>query len=66
MDKNTIKLIKYLSRVNNDNIKNNRYKNLISKNIDDILLPQEMEKKNAEVRTQYKLRNDMLDNMPKG
>ena len=40
--------------------------NFISKLIDEYLIPQELEKKkNAEISTPYKLRQEMLEKMPK-
>jgi hypothetical protein len=55
-------LIKTIKEIFLDSIDN---RNELSKNIDKYLIPQELEKKkNAEVSTPHKLRNEMLDKIP--
>ena len=61
-DKETNQIIRTVKELFMKNINNSRE---LSKLIDKYLIPQEMEKKkNAEVSTPYKLRQEMLDKMP--
>jgi hypothetical protein len=62
-DKETNQIIRTVKEIFMKNIKNNRE---LSKLIDTYLIPQELEKKsNAEVSTPFKIRQEMLDKMPK-
>lgn len=61
-DKETNQIIRTVKELFSKNIEN---QDELSKLIDKYLIPQELEKKkNAEVSTPYKLRNEMLDKMP--
>tara|TARA_B110000037_G_C17107014_1_gene500276 strand:- start:2171 stop:2374 length:204 start_codon:yes stop_codon:yes gene_type:complete len=61
-DKETNQIIRTIKELFMKNIKNNRE---LSNLIDKYLIPQELEKKkNAEVSTPFKLRQEMLDKMP--
>ena len=62
-DKETNQIIRTVKELFMKNIKNNRE---LSNLIDKYLIPQELEKKNnAEVSTPFKLRQEMLDKIPK-
>ena len=61
-DKKTNQIIRTVKELFMKNIKNNRE---LSNLIDKYLIPQELEKKNnAEVSTPFKLRQEMLDEIP--
>ena len=61
-DKETEQIIQTIKELFVKNINNNRE---LSKLIDKYLIPQELEKKkNAEVSTPFKLRQEMLDKIP--
>ena len=61
-DKETNQIIRTVKELFSKNINNNKE---LSKLIDKYLIPQEIEKKNnAEVSTPYKLRKEMLDQIP--